>query len=143
MKFRLTTICFFVFLLFAQASFCESSGEPIKGKIFRPGNAENFELMLQRYDLILVDFYADWCGPCKQMHKVIESLAQDRDLDQVLFIEVNTDEQRALSARYHIATLPTLMIFLDGKPLHTLYGYQDKKSLKKILQEALLHMNNY
>lgn len=141
MKFRLFIINFFAFLFFVQATICYGGQEPIRGKIFRPGTIENFELMLERYDLILVDFFADWCGPCRQMHKVIEALAQDNDLDQVLFIEVNTDEQRALSARYHISTLPTLIIFLDGKPLVTLYGYHDKKSLKKILQEALLQLN--
>jgi thioredoxin len=130
----------YIFLFLAQPIVCDIQPEPIKGKIFRPGNLENFESMLQRYDLILVDFYADWCGPCKQMHKVIEALAQDKDLDQVLFIEVNTEEQHALSARYHISTLPTIIIFLDGKPLNTLYGYKDKTSLKKILREALAHI---
>lgn len=120
-------------------SYC-STEEPTRGKIFRPGTQENFETMLQRYDIVLVDFFADWCGPCKQMHKVIEALAQDKDLDQVLFIEINIDVHHALSSKYHISSLPTIIIFVDGKPLKTMYGYKDKKSLKNLLQEALRNL---
>ncbi len=138
---KLRTLTLVSFILFSQPIFCESELHPIKGKIFRPGTEEHFETMLQRYDIILVDFFADWCGPCKQMHKVIEALAQDRDLDEVLFIEVDTEIQRTLSAKYHISALPTIIIFVDGTPLRTLYGYQDKKSLKKILQEALIQFS--
>lgn len=125
----------FLFLFISQLIICDV--EPTRGKIFRPGNQENFQLMLQRYDIVVADFFADWCGPCKQMHKVIEALAQDADLDEILFIEVDTESQRALSAQYHISSLPTIIIFIDGKPLRFLYGVQDKKNLKKILLEVL------
>ncbi len=137
MKFRIPFFALLACFLFTQPILADAELEPIKGKIFRPGNPENFEMMLQRYDIILVDFFADWCGPCKSMHKVIESLAQDRDLDEILFIEVDTDAQRVLSNQYRISTLPTIIIFVDGRPLRTLYGYQDKKSLKQILLQAL------
>lgn len=114
--------------------------EPLRGKIYRPDNIANFEQMINTYDIVLVDFFADWCGPCRQMHKVIEALAQDAQLNDILFIEVDTDTQRALSAQYHISSLPTIIIFVDGKPLRTLHGYHDKKSLKAILLEALAYL---
>ena len=113
--------------------------EPTKGKIYRPGTTDNFEQMIHRYDIVLVDFFADWCGPCRQMHKVIEALAQDSQLNAVLFMEIDTDAQRALSAQYHISSLPTIIVFVDGKPITKLYGYQDKKSLKAVLLEALAY----
>lgn len=142
MKFYFSRFALFAFLLFSQPIFCDTELEPIKGKIFRPGSIENFEMMLQRYDIILADFFADWCGPCKNMHKVIESLAQDRDLDEILFIEVDTDSHRALALSYHVSSLPTLIIFVDGKPLKILHGYKDKRALKQILMEVIRDLRN-
>jgi thioredoxin 1 len=139
MKFYASALLFFLFI--TQPIICDSESEPIRGKIFRPSNQENFQLMLQRYDVIVADFFADWCGPCKQMHKVIEALAQDKDLDEILFIEVDTEIQKKISSQYHVSSLPTIIIFLDGKPLRALYGFQDKKKLKKILLEILRELS--
>lgn len=111
--------------------------EPIiKGKLYHPGTTAQFKDMLHKYDLVVVDFYADWCHPCKQMNKVFDALIQDTALDDVLFVKINTDTQHSLSNEYNIRSLPTIILFVDGKPIRTLYGAHDKKSLKKIIQET-------
>jgi thioredoxin len=111
--------------------------EPIiKGKLYHPGTVAQFKDMLHKYDLVVVDFYADWCHPCKQMNKVFDALIQDTALDDVLFVKVNTDAQPALSNEYNIRSLPTIILFVDGKPIRFLYGAQDKKNFKKIIQDT-------
>lgn len=109
---------------------------PTRGKIYHPGTDEHFQNAVNTYDLVVVDFYADWCGPCKQMHKVIEDLATDKDCDDILFIKVNTDHQRSLSNRYNITSLPTIIFFVDGKPIRAVYGYHTKKQIKQLIAET-------
>lgn len=112
------------------------SAIPTRGKIYHPGSDQQFHEVLNQFDLVVVDFYADWCGPCKQMHKVIEDLATDRECEDILFIKVNTDYHRSLSNHYNIYSLPTIIFFFDGRPIRTLYGYQNKKDLKATIKST-------
>lgn len=138
MNFRLSNLTIFFALFIPAFLLCNyNETQPIKGKIFKPVALESLEQMLNRYDIVVVDFYADWCSPCKQMHKVIEALAQDKDLDSILFIQINTDTHPAISSKYRISSLPTIIVCIDGKPLRSLHGYQSKTALKSILMEII------
>ena len=70
------------------------------------------------------------------MHKIMDDLATDIDCDDVLFIKVNTDQQRNLSNRYNITSLPTIMFFVDGNPIKTIYGYHNKKQMKDLIKQT-------
>lgn len=77
---------------------------------------------------VLVDFWAEWCGPCKMVDPHLKALAADR-ADSVKVVKVNVDECPQVAARFGIRSIPTLMIFQDGEPLDTKVGAQSKGAL--------------
>lgn len=85
----------------------------------------------------LIDFYADWCGPCRILSPVIEEVAKEY-AGQILVYKVNTDKERQLSMNLGIQSLPTLVFIpIDGQPQATM-GALPKESLVKIIDEVLL-----
>lgn len=122
-----------------STSYCHTDSEalvPTRGKIYHPGNDQQFHDTLNNFELVVVDFYADWCGPCRQMHKVIEDLATDPECEDILFIKVNTDVHRGLSYQFSITGLPTIILFVDGQPIRKLHGYHSKKDLKAAIKST-------
>ncbi len=79
---------------------------------------------------VLVDFWATWCGPCKMLSPVLEEFASENE--GVLKVgKVNVDEEMALAAQFGIVSIPTLILFKDGKPAKTTVGFQTKEQLEK------------
>ena len=87
---------------------------------------EEFDSSIQN-GVVLVDFFATWCGPCKMLSPVLEEVAQENPNISVLKIDV--DEVGELAARYGIQAIPTLMLFKDGQRVDTRMGYQNKNQL--------------
>jgi thioredoxin 1 len=75
---------------------------------------ENFEEVISKYDVVVVDFYADWCGPCRMLTPVIEELAKEMK-GKVVFAKLNTDENPKTAMKYRVMSIPTLIIFKNGK----------------------------
>ena len=93
---------------------------------------ENFaQEVLQSDKTVLVDFYADWCGPCKMQGPVLEELANDRD--DVKVCKLNIDEQRDLAIEYGVMIIPTLMIVKGGEVTYKEVGLTQRRELDKIL----------
>ena len=97
----------------------------------------NFQkTVLESQKPVLVDFWAPWCGPCKAVAPVIEELADDYG-DKAGFAKVNVDEEPNLAANYKVMSIPTIIIFKDGKPTEQVIGYKPKNELKKLLDSVL------
>ncbi len=94
---------------------------------------ENFEKEVIQSDLpVLVDFYADWCGPCKMMAPIVDELA-DKYQGKVKVGKLNVDDSQETAAEFRVMTIPTLILFKDGKPSQTMVGVVDRNKLDSIL----------
>lgn len=92
---------------------------------------ENDDLeSLIRDSVVLIDFYADWCGPCKMIAPVLERIQ-----DQVQIIKINIDNHESLASKYGVMSIPTLIFTKDGKEVRRLIGYTDEDELKTVVDE--------
>lgn len=98
---------------------------------------ETFEkVVLQADKLVMVDFWATWCGPCKIIGPVVEELAKEYE-GKVTFAKVNTDENPDLASRYNIRGIPTLMFFKNGQIVDQLIGAVPKAQIKSKIDSLL------
>ena len=92
-------------------------------------NSENFESeVLNANEKVLVDFYADWCGPCKMMAPVIEELAEELQGKSKVG-KINVDESTDTATQYDVMSIPTIIIFKNGKEVKRFIGVRDKQEL--------------
>lgn len=92
------------------------------------------EVLEYKEKVVLVDFYADWCGPCKMMAPVVEEISEELK-DKVKVCKVNVDENQNLASQYGIMSIPTLIFIKNGKLEKTLVGLRDKQELVSIIEE--------
>lgn len=97
-------------------------------------SSENFrEEVLNTDKTVLIDFYADWCGPCKMMSPVIDEIAEE--LEQNIKVgKVNVDENQDLAMEYGIMSIPTMLIFKNGKEDKRFIGLRDKEEIVENLK---------
>ena len=98
---------------------------------------DNFEKEGLQSELpVLVDFYADWCGPCKMMAPIVEGLAQGYD-GKVKVGKLNIDDEMEIAQQYRVMSIPTFILFKDGKAVETSVGAMSKDELESKLQKVL------
>jgi thioredoxin 1 len=90
------------------------------------------EQVLQSEKPVIVDFWAEWCGPCHAIAPVLERIAEER-AEELTLVKVNIDEEQSLAMRYGIQSIPTVVLFKDGQPAAAAIGAQPKTALERSL----------
>ena len=91
-----------------------------------------FNEVINDNDLVLVDFWADWCGPCKMLSPILDEISEERGL---LVGKLNVDENPAKMEKYSVYSIPTMVLFKSGQPVKTIIGAKPKHLLLKELSE--------
>ena len=102
--------------------------------VLKVSNENYKEQVLDSEKTVLVDFYADWCGPCKMMVPVVEEISEELQ-DKVKVCKINVDENQDLAMQYGIMSIPTLVFIKNGKLEKTLVGLRDKQELISVLEQ--------
>jgi len=91
-------------------------------------NKDNFEEKVNNKEKVLVDFYANWCSPCKMIRPTLEQLANDYNI-----MSIDIDENEELADKYNVSSIPCLVIFKDGKEIDRSIGLKSKEEIEKLL----------
>ena len=95
-------------------------------------NSENFGTeVLRKKGVVLVDFYADWCGPCKMITPIVEEISNERS--DVTVGKINVDESSDIAIKSRVASIPTLIVIKDGEEIDRIVGYRPKDTILEAL----------
>ena len=96
-------------------------------------NKNNFDEMSKNEKPLLLDFYANWCGPCKMLSPIIDEIAEERD--DIIVGKVNVDAEPELAEKFNVFSIPTLVIMKDGEIIHQSSGARPKAQILNLLND--------
>ena len=94
------------------------------------GSADDFDAAVTEHDVVLVDFYADWCGPCQMLKPTVKSLAAETD---ATVLKVDIDQHQSLAQRYQVRGVPTLLVFNNAETVEEIVGVRDESTLRSLI----------
>lgn len=98
--------------------------------------SEQFEeKVLKNKKFVIVDFFANWCGPCKMLMPVLEEI--DQEFDQVDIVKVNIDQDEELAKEFGVLSIPTLIFFSNGEEVEKTIGYRQKSQIEEIIKRFI------
>lgn len=104
----------------------------------KPVNSDNFNAeVLQNDKPVLVDFYAEWCGPCKMLAPIIDDLSNEAIKEKVNFAKLNIDASEDIAALYGVMSVPTLVLFKNGKEQMRMVGVRPKDAIASAIEDVL------
>lgn len=115
----------------------ERKAEELQKKVTAPTepipveSEAHFDELIRDHSVVLVDFYADWCGPCKMLEPTVESIASQTT---GTVVKVDIDAHQGLAQQYNVQGVPTLYLFEDGEPVERLVGVQDEGTLRNLVE---------
>ena len=107
------------------------------GKVITVSDAEFEQSVIQSDKPVLVDFWAEWCQPCKMLAPTVEELAGEYE-DKILVGKLNVDDNPSIATQFGIRGIPTLLFFKGGKVVQQMVGVKSKAEIKKVIEEDLL-----
>jgi len=105
----------------------DSRGEPVHVE-----NADHFDELVAEGGVVLADFYADWCGPCKMLEPVVEELAAETD---ATVAKIDVDQLQGLAQQYRVQGIPTMYLFAGGETVEQMVGVQQKDELRSLIEQ--------
>jgi thioredoxin 1 len=95
--------------------------------------ADHFEEITNDHDVVLVDFHAEWCGPCKMLEPTVAELAAETD---AAVAKVDVDQHQSLAQSHRVQGVPTLLLFADGEVAERIVGVREKADLRRLIERA-------
>jgi thioredoxin 1 len=123
--------CFTALTLLGTATVGMGCGEAEAANIVHVNKEDELNKILKKEKTVLVDFYADWCGPCVKLAPELEALAKEDP--KLKIVKVNVDKAKELAKIYDISSIPALIVFKDGKKTNSSLGFQEKDKLKALI----------
>ncbi|MFC7187298.1 thioredoxin [Halorubrum yunnanense] len=109
-----------------------SSPESVPAEPIQLSDPDDFDDVVADHDVVLVDFHADWCGPCQMMEPAVEAIAADTD---AAVVKVDVDVHQSLAAEYDVQSIPTLLVFAGGELADRMVGAQSEDALTDAVSE--------
>ncbi len=101
-----------------------------------PLTDSTFDDFINQYKSVVIDCWAPWCGPCRMVSPIVDELAREHQ-GEIAFGKLNTDESQGIAMRYHIMSIPTLLVFKNGELVHQIIGAMPKSMLEAEIKQRL------